>query len=113
MTQKSLLFVFFYFHIINAAVLLWSDQEVKISPLQKFTDKDLLKLTENLERPDVHIFQSPTQVSPVFKEILNGYYSAYTPNGNIESENITCKSVKNIIPTKTSNPMFLYNSLPI
>lgn len=92
MTQKAtVLFVLCYFKIINAAVLIWSDQEIKISPLQQFTERDLTKLTENLERPDVHIFQSPSELSSVFKEILNGYYSAYTPNGNIESENITCK----------------------
>lgn len=92
MTHKFAVVLFcFYFQIIYAAVLLWSDQEIRVSPLQEFTVKDLTKLTENLERPDVHIFQSPSQLSPVFREILSGYYSAYTPNGQIESENITCK----------------------
>lgn len=71
--------------------MLWSDQEIKVSPLQMFTLNDLTKLTENLERPDVHVFQSPTHLSNAFKEVISGYYSAYTPNGNIESENITCK----------------------
>lgn len=92
MTYKFSMILFcFYFRMSYAAVLLWSDQEIRVSPLEQFTLKDLTKLTENLERPDVHIFQSPSQLSSVFKEILSGYYSAYTPNGQIESENITCK----------------------
>lgn len=92
MTQKlALIFHCFYFQMIHAAVLLWSDQEIRVPPLQQFTLKDLNKLTENLERPDVHIFQSPSQLSPVFKEILSGYYSAFTPNGQIDSENATCE----------------------
>lgn len=89
--KSSIVIICFYFQMINAAVLLWSDQEIRISPLQQFTIKDLIKLMENLEKPDVHIFQSPSQISPVFKEILSGYYSAFSPNGQIESENITCK----------------------
>lgn len=92
----------FYFQMIYAAVLLWSDQEIRVSPLQQFTFKDLTKWTENLERPDVHIFQSPSQLSSVFKEILSGYYSAYTPNGQIESENITCKCLQ-CVTYKKSN----------
>lgn len=92
MNRKLLvLCIYFYFQMAHAAVLLWSDQEIRVSPLQQFSLKDLDKLTENLERPDVHIFQSPAQLSPVFKDILSGFYSTFTPNGQIESENITCK----------------------
>lgn len=87
----SVLCICFYFQMAQAAVLLWSDQEIRVSPLQQFGLKDLNKLTESLERPDVHIFQSTSQLSPVFKDILSGYYSTFTPNGQIESENITCK----------------------
>lgn len=103
MTHKfSVIFFCFYFQMIYAAVLLWSDQEIRVAPLQQFTLKDLTKLTENLERPDVHIFQSPSQLSSVFKEILSGYYSAYTPNGQIESENITCKCLLSLFKNNQS-----------
>lgn len=92
MTQRlPVLLISFYFQTIHGGVLLWSDQEIRVSPLQQFTIKDVIKLTENLEKPDVHIFQSPSQLSPAFKEVINGYFSAYTPNGNIDSENVTCK----------------------
>lgn len=75
----------------DAAVLLWSDQELRINPLQPFTIQELTTLAEDLEKPDIQIFQSPTQVSPLLKEVLKGYYTAYTPNGCLESDNITCK----------------------
>lgn len=96
-SKLLILCICLYFQAINGAVLLWSDQEIRVSPLQHFSIKDLIKLSENLEKPDVHIFQSPSQLSPAYKEVISGYYSAYTPNGNLESENITCKSYSKLL----------------
>ncbi|CAH0555315.1 unnamed protein product [Brassicogethes aeneus] len=73
--------------LANAAVLIWSNKDIKLSPLKQFDDEDLNNLKVSLNNPRVFLFKSPTsEISLEFKKIISGYKSAYNPNGNINAE---------------------------
>lgn len=85
------IYIYIFFHSTKAAILLWSDKNFRINPLQQFTTDEFIKLANNLKVSNIQIFESPTEISPVFKEVVKGYYTAYTPNGYLENDNTTCK----------------------
>lgn len=77
-------------YLAQTAILLWSNKQLNISPLQEFTDTDFENLLENLDNPDVYIFKNPSNdLSPSIRDVIHNYYSAYNPNGNINFENAT------------------------
>ncbi|XP_050305099.1 uncharacterized protein LOC126742498 isoform X2 [Anthonomus grandis grandis] len=76
------------FYITNAAILVWSNKEVRISPLLPFDDEDLEALVKKLDVKKVFLFKvelkSRNAVIPRnLKEVLEGFHSSFNPNGNI------------------------------
>ncbi|KAJ8920174.1 hypothetical protein NQ315_011835 [Exocentrus adspersus] len=82
----TLIVVFLNVYTSDAAVFLWSNKKLQISPLRRFAEEEFLNLTRELDNPDVYYFRSPSRVSPGLKEVIEGYYSAYIPNGDIAVE---------------------------
>ncbi|KAG5898144.1 hypothetical protein JTB14_034001 [Gonioctena quinquepunctata] len=85
-------FIFFILLTIcssESAVFIWSNQPINISPLQPFTSKEFSKLTEEIDDPTVYAFNSPSPISDNFRDITKGYYTAYSPNGKLNTENFT------------------------
>lgn len=72
--------------ISKAAVFLWSNKKLEISPLQPFTMEQFSNLTKELGDPEVYYFRSSSRIPPDIKDIIHGYYSAYVPNGDIDIE---------------------------
>ncbi|XP_063932180.1 V-type proton ATPase subunit S1-like [Zophobas morio] len=73
----------------TASVLLWSKDTVEVSPLDTFTDEDLLTLVKKLGDPELVIYKSSSELLPKFEELLDGYHKAYNPNDDINIENAT------------------------
>ncbi|XP_044754259.1 uncharacterized protein LOC123313439 [Coccinella septempunctata] len=72
---------FFY---VNCAIFLWSNKEVDIFPLQKFTDDDLAQLVGMMDNPKVMAYSNPNQNLPLnLKSLVNDSFSAYTANDDL------------------------------
>lgn len=80
----------------KAAVFLWSNKRLEISPLQSFTKEQFSNLTKELDNPEVYYFRS-SRISPNIKDVIDGYYSAYIPNGDITVEESIGKNFINKI----------------
>ncbi|KAJ8931792.1 hypothetical protein NQ314_015248 [Rhamnusium bicolor] len=76
-------------YVSNGEIFLWSNKKLEISPLRPFKMEQFSNLIKELDNPEVYIFKSPSRVSPDIKEITDGYYSAYIPNGDINVQNAT------------------------
>lgn len=81
--------VLFISDVAQAAVYLWSNQELRISPLQKLTNDEFSKIVDELEHPEVFFFRSPSQLALEMREVTDGFHSAYSPNGDLHPQNFT------------------------
>ncbi|XP_023012524.2 V-type proton ATPase subunit S1 [Leptinotarsa decemlineata] len=81
--------IFLFISSSNAAVFIWSNRPVQISPLLPFTSEEFSELIEKFENPEVHIFKSPTALPDTIKHITEGFYTAYSPNEDLTPDNIT------------------------
>ncbi|CAG9819197.1 unnamed protein product [Phaedon cochleariae] len=88
-SERIIFLVFLNIFYSNAAVFLWSNQHILISPLQSFTSEDFSKLIASLSDPEVYIFRSPVVLSDDFKVVKEGFYSTYNPNASLDPENVT------------------------
>lgn len=90
--------IFSYICTAKAAVFLWSNKKVEISPLQTFTKEQFSNLTKELDNPEVYYFRS-SRISPNIRDIIDGYYSAFVPNGDFNIEGSIGKIYINQINT--------------
>ncbi|KAK9892866.1 hypothetical protein WA026_022547 [Henosepilachna vigintioctopunctata] len=90
MNLKCLSLVLLKICLTQCSVLLWSNKQVDVLPLQKFSDTELNVLLEKMAYPEVVAYNNPNQNIPtVFKELMDGSYSAYNTNEYLESINST------------------------
>lgn len=73
----------------SAALFMWSNRKFQIPALDSFDEDNLQDLIEKLNYPDVTIFKGNGALMPEFRDILENYYTAYTPNGDMNTENAT------------------------
>ncbi|CAG9862324.1 unnamed protein product [Phyllotreta striolata] len=73
----------------SAALYLWSNHEINISPLEQFNTKEFLNVVEQLGKPVVYVFKSPTPLSKNILPLARGSHSVYSPNAVIETANFT------------------------
>ncbi|CAG9760515.1 unnamed protein product [Ceutorhynchus assimilis] len=86
--KYALICIFFKYCVINAAIIVWSNKKVEISPLLPFDDEDFENLVKKLDVNKVYVFKvglkSRNAVIPKnLKEVIDPFYSSYNPNGNI------------------------------
>ena len=86
--KHFLLACLFQFYFAKAAIILWSNKKVEISPLLPFDDEDLENLVEKLEVEKVFLFKvvlnnGNTMVPKNLRDVMNGFYSSFNPNGNV------------------------------
>nr|CAI5820081.1 unnamed protein product [Callosobruchus analis] len=77
------------FSTTNAAIYLWSNRELRVSPLQKFTESEFDDVVREMRNPEVFLFRSLSNINPGIREVTSGYYTAYNPNADLFPENYT------------------------
>ncbi|ERL90187.1 V-type proton ATPase subunit S1 [Dendroctonus ponderosae] len=92
--KRTALCVFLKILSLNAAIIVWSNKRVEVSPLLPFDDDDLEKLASKLEVKNVFLFRVAlkTSTAPIpknLREVIEPYHSSYNPNGNIATANAT------------------------
>ncbi|XP_045474600.1 uncharacterized protein LOC123680647 [Harmonia axyridis] len=74
----------FQVYSVYCSVFLWSNKEIDIFPLQKFTDDDLSQLIGIMDNPKVMAYTNPNQNLPLkFKDLASDDFSAYSTNDDL------------------------------